>query len=212
MKKHKYVFASPPKRCIPMKELETPLFSEKVLAEAQPGHERRKHSSNANRKVYWRLCKQGDTDVHERGYKCQHRHQKPHKEPGNFNCSFPCLHLANCSSKKRSWRFLFCFKAQLPLTKVAVKQQGRRQESKFHQKKVVNMFERFVNMWHCASTSRSMFFNLFAAAEPSANVCVARGTLCNDPSVYPTFSLMNQAISVCFGSKVLRNPGWNPLF
>ena len=33
-----------------------------------------------------------------------------------------------------------------------------------------------------------MFFNLFAAREPSANVCVAHGTLCNDPSVYPTFS------------------------
>jgi len=32
------------------------------------------------------------------------------------------------------------------------------------------------------------FFNLFAAREPSANVCVAHGTLCNDPSVYPTFS------------------------
>jgi len=32
-----------------------------------------------------------------------------------------------------------------------------------------------------------VFFNLFAAAEPSANVCVARGTLCNDSSVYPTF-------------------------
>ena len=34
---------------------------------------------------------------------------------------------------------------------------------------------------------RAVFFNLFAAAEPSANVCVAHGTLCNDPSVYPIF-------------------------
>jgi len=31
---------------------------------------------------------------------------------------------------------------------------------------------------------KSVFFNLFAAAEPCANVCVAHGTLCNDPSVY----------------------------
>jgi len=28
-----------------------------------------------------------------------------------------------------------------------------------------------------------VFFNLFAAAEPSANVYVVHGTLCNDPSV-----------------------------
>ena len=32
--------------------------------------------------------------------------------------------------------------------------------------------------------STAMFINLFAAVEPSANVCVAQGTLCNDPSVY----------------------------
>jgi len=30
---------------------------------------------------------------------------------------------------------------------------------------------------------RAVFFNLFAAAQPSANVWVAHGTLCNDPSV-----------------------------
>ena len=29
-----------------------------------------------------------------------------------------------------------------------------------------------------------VYFNYFAAAEPSANVYVAHGTLCNDPSVY----------------------------
>jgi len=28
------------------------------------------------------------------------------------------------------------------------------------------------------------FFNLFAAAKPSANVCVVHGTVRNDPSVY----------------------------
>jgi len=31
-----------------------------------------------------------------------------------------------------------------------------------------------------------VFFNLFAAADPYANVCVAHGTLCNDPSVIAT--------------------------
>jgi len=31
---------------------------------------------------------------------------------------------------------------------------------------------------------QSVFFNLFAAAKPSVNVCVAHGTLCNYPSVY----------------------------
>ena len=30
----------------------------------------------------------------------------------------------------------------------------------------------------------AVFFNIFAAAEPSANVCVAPGTRCNDPNVY----------------------------
>ena len=37
---------------------------------------------------------------------------------------------------------------------------------------------------HTFTMDTAVFFNLFAAAEPSANVCVARGTLCNDPSVY----------------------------
>ena len=46
------------------------------------------------------------------------------------------------------------------------------------------------------------FFNLFAAAEPSTNIYVAHGTLCNDPSVCPTSCnkrISSQAISVCFG-------------
>jgi len=30
----------------------------------------------------------------------------------------------------------------------------------------------------------TVFFILFAAAEPSTNVCVAHGTLCNDPCIY----------------------------
>jgi len=33
----------------------------------------------------------------------------------------------------------------------------------------------------------AVFFNLFAAAEPSANICLAHGTLRNDQSVDPTF-------------------------
>jgi len=30
----------------------------------------------------------------------------------------------------------------------------------------------------------AVFFKHFAAAEPSVNVCIPHGTLCNDPSVY----------------------------
>jgi len=44
----------------------------------------------------------------------------------------------------------------------------------------------------------TVFFNLFAAAELFANVCVAHGTLRNDPSVYLTFCnkrISSQAIS-----------------
>jgi len=39
--------------------------------------------------------------------------------------------------------------------------------------------------------SKSVFFILFAAAEPSPNVCVAYGTLCNDPSVYIATTTQN---------------------
>jgi len=35
--------------------------------------------------------------------------------------------------------------------------------------------------------STAVFFNLCVVAESSANVCVAHGTLCNDPSVYSAF-------------------------
>jgi len=84
----------------------------------------------------------------------------------------------------------------------------------------------------------AVFFNLFAAGEPPANVCVAHGTLCNDPCVYPTFCYKPvkqwycrnrielwwraspQVISVCFGEtpdghsrnpEVPRNPDWKTL-
>jgi len=33
-----------------------------------------------------------------------------------------------------------------------------------------------------------LFFNLFAAAEPSANACVTRGTLCNRDTVVGYFA------------------------
>jgi len=80
--------------------------------------------------------------------------------------------------------------------------------------------------------SMPVFFNLFAAVESSANVCVTQGTLRNDLSVCPTFCnkpvkqwycynrielwLRNssQAISVCFGGipgSHSRNPGWKTL-
>jgi len=36
-----------------------------------------------------------------------------------------------------------------------------------------------------------VFFNLFPAAEPSANVCLAHGTLCNHPSVYIAITAQN---------------------
>jgi len=36
-----------------------------------------------------------------------------------------------------------------------------------------------------------MFFNLLAAAEPSVNVYVAHGTLCDDPSVYIATTAQN---------------------
>jgi len=65
-------------------------------------------------------------------------------------------------------------------------------------------------------------FQPFAAVEPSANVCIAHGTLCNDPSVYPTSCnkpvkqwygynciVLWLQILVCFG----RTPGshlWKP--
>ena len=36
-----------------------------------------------------------------------------------------------------------------------------------------------------------MLFNLFAAAEPYVNVCVAHGTQCNGPSVYIATTAQN---------------------
>ena len=37
----------------------------------------------------------------------------------------------------------------------------------------------------------TVFFSHFAAAEPSVNVCVAHGTLCNDPGVYIATTAQN---------------------
>jgi len=65
-----------------------------------------------------------------------------------------------------------------------------------------------------------VFFNLFVAAvKPSATVCVARGTLCNDPGVYIAITALNcggefrsrqfRSVSANFGL-FRRNP-WQPL-
>jgi len=68
--------------------------------------------------------------------------------------------------------------------------------------------------------STSVFFNLSAAEEPSANVWVAHGTLCNDPSVYIARTAQNcgcdfrprqfRPISRTPGSHS-RKPGWKTL-
>jgi len=57
-----------------------------------------------------------------------------------------------------------------------------------------------------------VFFNLFAAAEPSANDCNAHGTLRNDPSynrIELWLRISSQAISVRFGGtlRLLGTPG-----
>jgi len=39
--------------------------------------------------------------------------------------------------------------------------------------------------------STPVFFNLFAAIEPSAKICIAHGTLCNDPGVYIATTTQN---------------------
>jgi len=50
---------------------------------------------------------------------------------------------------------------------------------------------------------KSVFSYFIAATKPSANVCVAHGTLCNDPSVHNRIELwlriLSQANSVRFG-------------
>jgi len=59
----------------------------------------------------------------------------------------------------------------------------------------------------------AVLFNLFVAAEPSANVSIAHGTLCIDPSVFIATTAQNwsqisfQAISVCFGGTLAATRG-----
>jgi len=54
----------------------------------------------------------------------------------------------------------------------------------------------------------AVFFNHFAAAEPSVNVCVAHGTLCNDLSVYIATTAQNCGCEFRPGNFCLfrRNP------
>ena len=55
-----------------------------------------------------------------------------------------------------------------------------------------------------------VFFNLFVAAvKPSATVCVARGTLCNDPGVYIAITALNCGGE--FRSRQFRSVSAEPL-
>jgi len=59
----------------------------------------------------------------------------------------------------------------------------------------------------------SVFFNLFAAAEPSANVCATHETLCNVPSVYIATTAQNCGCEFFVPGNFglfRRNP-WQPL-
>ena len=82
----------------------------------------------------------------------------------------------------------------------------------FHSKLLSSHFTK------CAMCAHAVLFNLFAAAETSANVSVADGTLWDDPSVYPTFctNQMGRYVSADPGSHsrnlwVPQNPGWKTL-
>jgi len=45
-------------------------------------------------------------------------------------------------------------------------------------------FWRRIQDWPNTERTTAVFFNVFALVEPSTNVCVAYGTLCNDSCVY----------------------------
>jgi len=65
---------------------------------------------------------------------------------------------------------------------------------------------------HFETSYTPVFFNLYAAAEPSANVCVAHGTLCNCITVallQPYRSVIANFVPGNFGV-FWRNP-WQPL-
>jgi len=57
--------------------------------------------------------------------------------------------------------------------------------------------------------SNAVFFNLFAATEPSANVCDAHGTLWNDPSDYIATTAQNCGCE--FRSRQFRSVSAEPL-
>jgi len=59
------------------------------------------------------------------------------------------------------------------------------------------------------SMVRAVFFNLFAAPEPSANVCVVHATLSNDPSVH----IATKSYNCCceFRSRQFRSVSAKPL-
>jgi len=62
---------------------------------------------------------------------------------------------------------------------------------------------------HTFTVDTAVFFNLFAAAEPSANVCVARGKLGNDPSVYIATTAKNCGCE--FPPRQIRSVSAEPL-
>jgi len=60
-------------------------------------------------------------------------------------------------------------------------------------KSITRLFTAVIKKWEVPRLTTGLywpmavFYNLFAAAEPSANVSVAHGTLCNNPGVYLSF-------------------------
>jgi len=72
---------------------------------------------------------------------------------------------------------------------------GRRRTSGLTKHKLLcydfsNQFDSFINLLGSTIPS-AVFFNHFASAEPSVNVCVAYGTLCIDPSVCVATTTLN---------------------
>jgi len=61
-------------------------------------------------------------------------------------------------------------------------------------------------------STNAVFFNLFAATEPSTNVCVAHGILCNDPSDYFATTAKNYGCEFVPGNfGLFRRNHWQPL-
>jgi len=73
------------------------------------------------------------------------------------------------------------------------------------------LWAHILSYWFNLDCVTGCFFNFFAAAEPTASVCVAHRTLCNDPSVYIAATAYNcgckfRPSNFC---RFRRNP-WQP--